>query len=216
MRLDVRHNIKEVTRGLSSIQKKQIPFASMLALNDTAFALHRAYKKQTVQKFDNATPFTQKGFRVKKAKKTDLEAVVFVAENREDYMQLQVDGGVRVPKSQAIVIPNDRNATEIQRYPSGNIKKGAYTKIKSMKDKYFFGVPKGNQGTEGIWERYGREATGTASGYRIRQVAKLTKFGRYEALFPFESIGNGVAFSRKNGFDSNFAKRLRKALDTAR
>ena len=216
MKLNVKHNIKEVTRGLSSLQKKQIPFATMLALNDTAFALHNTYKKQTVQKFDNATPFTQKGFRVKKAKKTDLKAVVFVAKNREDYMKLQVDGGTRVPKSQAIVIANDRNATEIQRYPSGNIKKGAYTKLKKDKDKYFFGIPKGNQGSEGIWERYGRQASGTASGLRIRQVAKLTKFGKYKALFPFESIGNGVAFSRKNGFDTNFAKRLRRALDTAK
>ena len=216
MRISVKSNIKEVTKGLSSIQKKQIPFATMLALNDTAFALHRAYKKQTTQKFDNPTDFTQKGFRVDKAKKTNLIAVVYVHEKREDYMKLQVDGGIRTPKNSAIVIPNSSNSNDIDKYASGNIKKGAYNKLKKNRNKYFFGKPKGNQGSEGIWERYGRESAGTSAGYKIRQVAKLTKMGRYKALYPFESIGNGVAFSRKNGFDSNFAKRLRRALDTAR
>lgn len=216
MRIDIRDNIKEVTKGLGSMQKKQIPFATMLALNDTAFALHKTYKKQTLQKFDSPTTFTQKGFRVEKAKKTNLVAVVYVDKTREDYMKLQVDGGIRTPKNSAIVIANSNNSTSIARYPSGNIKKGAYNKLKRNTDKYFFGKPKGDQGSEGIWERYGRESSGTSAGQKIRQVAKLTKMGRYKALYPFESIGNGVAFSRKNGFDSNFAKRLRRALDTAK
>jgi len=174
MRIDIRDNIKEVTKGLSSIQKKQIPFATMLALNDTAFALHRAYKKQTKQKFDNPTDFTQKAFRVDKAKKTNLIAVVYVDKKREDYMKLQVDGGIRTPKKTAIVIPNSSNSNDIDKYPSGNIKKGAYNKLKKNRSKYFFGKPKGNQGSEGIWERYGRESAGTSAGQKLRQVAKLT------------------------------------------
>ena len=217
MRIDIRDNIKEVTKGLSSLQKKQIPFATMLALNDTAFALHKTYKKQTTQKFDNPTQFTQKGFRVDKAKKTNLVAVVYVDKKREDYMKLEIQGGVRTPKHTAIVTPNKKNSTDIDKYASGNITKGAYNKLKRNKAKYFFGKPKGNQGTEGIWERYGRESAGTSAGQKIRQVARLSKRTKsYKALYPFESIGNGVAFSRKNGFDSNFAKRLRRALDTAR
>ena len=216
MRIDVRDNIKEVTKGLSSIQKKQIPFATMLALNDTAFALHKTYKAQTKQKFDNPTSFTQKGFRVQKAKKTHLEAIVFVDKKRVDYMELQVDGGTRFPKKIAIIVPSSKNSNDLAKYQSGNLTKGAVNKIKGQRDKYFFGKPKGNQGSEGIWERYGRSASGTSAGYRIRQVAKLTKMARYKSLFPFESIGNGIAFSRKNGFDSAFAKRLRFALKTAR
>jgi len=216
MRIDVRHNIKEVTKGLSSVQKKQIPFATMLALNDTAFALHKTYKKQTEQKFDDPTPFTKKGFRVKKAKKTHLEAIVFVDKKRIDYMALQIDSGVRTPKNTAIIVPSNKNSSNLAKYKSGNLTKGAVNKIKNDKAKYFFGVPKGNQGSEGIWERYGRAATGSTSGAKIRQVAKLTKYARYKALFPFESIGNGIAFSRKTGFDAHFAKRFRMALRTAR
>ena len=216
MRLDIRDNIQEVTKWTTDVQKKQIPFATMLALNDTAFALHKSYKAQTKQKFDNPTNFTQKGFRVQKAKKTELIAVVYVEEKRQDYMKLQVDGGTRTPKRSSIVVPNDKNVTNIAQYPSGNITKGALNQIRRNKKKYFFGVPKGGQGTEGIWERYGRESSGTSAGMRIRQVAKLTKYAKYKALYPFETIGRGVAFSRKNGFDSNFAKRLRYALKTAK
>ena len=216
MRIDVRDNIKEVTKGLSSIQKKQLPFATMLALNDTAFALHKTYKAQTKQKFDNPTSFTQKGFRVQKAKKTHLEAIVYVDEKRADYMKLQVDGGNRTPKKTAIIVPSSKNSNDLAKYQSGNLTKGAVNKIKKQKNKYFFGIPKGNQGSEGIWERYGRSAVGSSAGAKIRQVAKLTKMARYKALFPFQSIGMGVAFSRRNGFDKFFAKRLRYALRTAR
>lgn len=216
MRLSIKHNIDEVTRGMSSIQKKQIPFATMLALNDTAFDLQRVYKAQTKQKFSEPTKFTQTGFAVEKAKKTNLKAVVYVTEKREDYMKLQVDGGVRHPKNKAIIVPNKSNSSDIGKYASGNLTKGAVNKIKKQKDKYFFGVPKGNQGSEGIWERYGRSATGSVSGARIRQVAKLSKQAKYKALFPWTSIGNGVAFSRSKGFDSHFARRLRFALNTAR
>ena len=215
MRLSIKHNIDEVTRGMSSIQKKQIPFATMLALNDTAFDLQRVYKAQTKQKFSEPTKFTQTGFAVEKAKKTNLKAVVYVTEKREDYMKLQVDGGVRHPKNKAIIVPNKSNSSDLGKYASGNLTKGAVNKIKKQKDKYFFGVPKGNQGSEGIWERYGRSATGSVSGARIRQVAKLSKQAKYKALFPWTSIGNGVAFSRSKGFDSHFAKRLRFALNTA-
>ena len=216
MRLGLKHNIDEVTKGMSSMQKKQIPFATMLALNDTAFALQKTYKAQTKQKFDNPTKFTQTGFAVQKAKKTDLTAIVFVTEKREDYMKLEIDGGVRHPKNKAIIIPNRSNSDDLAKYRSGNLTKGAVNKLKKQKDKYFFGVPKGNQGSEGIWERYGRTATGSVSGARIRQVAKLSKQAKYKALFPWTSIGNGVAFSRSKGFDSHFAKRLRFALNTAR
>jgi hypothetical protein len=216
MKIDVKTNIKEVTKGLTKIQKKQIPFATMLALNDTAFAVHKTMKAQTKQKFKHASNYTQKAFRVEKAKKTNLTAIVYVDKTREDYFKLQVDGGIRTPKNSSIVIANKSNANDIQQYPSGNIKKGAYNKIKKNKDKYFFGKPKGNQGSEGIWERYGREATGTLSGAKIRQVAKLTKSGKYKALFPFEKIGRGIAFARKTGFESNFARRLKLALRTAK
>ena len=216
MQINFKNNIKEVTKGLSSIQKKQIPFATSQALNDTAFLLRKAYGFKADMVFEGkATPHTKKGFQVTKSTKKNLTANVFVADNREKYMKLQIDGGVRAAKNTAIVIPN-KNNYKGAKTKAGNIGKGAYNKIKKQKSKYFFGKPKGNQGSEGIWERYGRQATGTTGGAKIRQVAKLTKMGRYKALFPFESYGTKVAFMRVGGFDSAFAKQLARALRTAK
>ena len=79
--------------------------------------------------------FTQKGFRVDKAKKTELTAVVYVDKKREDYMELQVDGGTRRPKRASIVVPSNKNTTGITQYASGNITKGAMNKIKKNKKK---------------------------------------------------------------------------------
>lgn len=215
-------NIKEVTKGLTHLQKKQIPFAASQALNDTAFHLMTDYRKEVMNQFEGgATKYTQSGFLYDKSHKTNLKAVVYVSEkqrgesNRAEYMEKQIDGGIRTPNRDAIVVPNKRNY-ELASYPSGNITKGVYNRLKRQKDKYFFGVPKGNQGTNGIWERYGREASETSAGHRIRQVAAFVKKGVYRAKFGFDVIGDKVAFNRKTGFESNFARRLKRALKTAR
>lgn len=77
MRVDIKSNIKEVTKGMSSIQKKQIPFATANAINITLFELRKEMAKQTVKKLDNPTPFTQRGFLVEKANKSKLFGSLF-------------------------------------------------------------------------------------------------------------------------------------------
>ena len=69
---------------------------------------------------------------------------------------------------------------------------------------------------EGIWERYGREATGSSAGARIRQVALFTKRGVYKPLFPFYQFGKQVIMSPSAGFSKKFIKRLNVALRHAR
>ena len=66
MKIDVKTNIKEVTKDLSRTQKKQIPFATANAINATLFQLRKEMGKQTKKKLDNPTPFTQKGFMVRR------------------------------------------------------------------------------------------------------------------------------------------------------
>ena len=67
MQININTNIKEVTKGMSSIQKKQIPFAAANAINTTLFELRKEMAKQTIKKLDRPTPFTQRGFLVDKA-----------------------------------------------------------------------------------------------------------------------------------------------------
>ncbi len=104
--LDVRADIKEVTRYLDRIQKKQIPFATKNTLNTLAFDSQRIIRKEIKRVFDRPTPYTQKATKVRKATKQKLWAEVWVKNkldagkgtSPEDYLLPQITGGMRKPK----------------------------------------------------------------------------------------------------------------------
>lgn len=75
--LDVRVEIEEVTRYLTDLQRKQIPFATKNALNTVAFNAMRVGRDYLQANIDRPTPFTVKSWYVRrKATKTRPEAVV--------------------------------------------------------------------------------------------------------------------------------------------
>ena len=219
MNVNIETNIKEVTKHLNVIQKKQIPFAASMAMNKVMFGLQKAEKKAVDREFDGATNFTKTGFIVVKADKRNLTAELYInnaqGKERASYMQHEIDGGTRHPKRKAIAIPREKNFTG-KTTQAGNFRKGAIDKFKNDKAKYFFGKPKGRpSASEGIWERYGRSGTGTTSGARIRQVALFTKYAKYKPLFPFYELGNKVIMGR-GGFKKHFEKAMQYALRTAK
>jgi hypothetical protein len=212
MNIDVRSNIAEVTKNLTNIQRKQIPFATSKTLNELAFDISRKAMPQNAdRKFKGgATRFTKQGFKYKKSSKNFLVAEVFVDDIQVEYMKYMVEGGTRFPKKRAIVVPTSK--MRLNKF--GNMKEGQVKKILADKDKYFSGVPKGHPGAPaGIWERYGRRG-GRAK--RIRPVALYTDSAGYMPLFPFAQIGKSVVFARSNGFTDRFRKNLLKALATAK
>ena len=81
MRLGLKHNIDEVTRGMSSMQKKQIPFAASVAMNKVIFGMQKAEKKKGSRVFDNPTNFTKTGFVVIKSHKKNLTAELYINNN---------------------------------------------------------------------------------------------------------------------------------------
>ena len=68
MQIKIKDNIKQFTKGLSKVQKKQIPFATTQSINNTLFGLKKEMAKQTVKKLDRPVAFTQRGFLIDKAK----------------------------------------------------------------------------------------------------------------------------------------------------
>ena len=217
MKVDIQTNIKEVTKHLTLVQKKQIPFAAAQALNDTVFGLKKAMSSKADKTFEGgATSFTKRGFQVQKADKRDLVAELFIEKRRAEYMKKEIEGGIRKPNKNAITIANDKNYQGALT-KAGNIRPTTINRYKNQSDKYFFGKPKGiASAKEGIWERYGRAATGSTSGAKIRQVALFTKIGLYKPLFPFYTFGERVVTSPKSGFKRKFEKRLRVALRYAK
>ena len=95
MQVSVKSNIKEITKWTTNAQKKQIPFATQNAINTTLFQLRKEMGKQLDKKLDRPTPFTKRVFFVNKAKKTLLVGFLIMKDVVADYMQYQVDGGIR-------------------------------------------------------------------------------------------------------------------------
>jgi hypothetical protein len=70
--INVQANIKEVTRYLDDVQRKQIPFATSVALNQAAFLSLPDITREVNDSFDRPTPWIQKSARYTKSTKSNL------------------------------------------------------------------------------------------------------------------------------------------------
>lgn len=195
--LSIEFDVGDTQRYLKNV-RKQVPFAISQALNDVAFDARKALRAQAMQKLDRPTKFTLNGFRVTKANKYKLEAVVFVEAKRAGYLIWQIKGGVRQAKNKGTGVP-----VGVRLNKHGNIpgrKKGL---VKNQKQ--FIGVVKG---VHGVWQRSG--------GKRNPKVKLMTAFEKsvsYKARFPFSKIIAGVV---KSKVQSHFNRRMAQALRTAK
>ena len=196
MRINVKNNIKEVTRGLSKTHREQIPFATSSAINMTLFQLRKEMGKQTTKHLDRPTPFTQKGFFVATAKKTTLKGILFIKDIVASYLKFQIDGGTR-STGKNIPIPYKQNA-KLNKF--GNIigKRSGLVK----KSNQFIG---NIGGVDGVFERQKRGGQKLIIGFK-RSV-------QYRPRFPFYTIAANFS---KNMFDRNFTKAFVRAVRSSR
>jgi hypothetical protein len=89
--ISVHTDIKEATRWLSDIQRKQIPFATAKALTDTAKLVQAELKREMLAEFDNPSPYTKNSTFSTSATKATLQAVVGIK-----------DKGMRVPPAKLL------------------------------------------------------------------------------------------------------------------
>ena len=195
MQINVKSNIKEITKFTTTVQKKQIPFATSVAINDTLFDLRKEMAKQMDKKLDRPTPFTKRGLFVNKAKKNLLVGVLLMKDIVANYMQYQIEGGTRTTGKQ-IPVPYKPNA-KLNKF--GNIigKKTGLIK----KNTQFIGNV---SGTDGVYER-------TKDGLKL--IIGFERSVNYRARFPFYVIAEKFSDAV---FDKKFAKAFERALRTAR
>ena len=195
MQINVESNINEITKFTTTVQKKQIPFATSVAINNTLFDLKKEMAKQMDKKLDRPTSFTKRGFFINKAKKNLLVGVLLMKDIVANYMQYQIEGGTRTT-GKRIPVPYQPNA-RLNKF--GNIigKKTGLIK----KNTQFIG---NLGGTEGVYER-------TNQGVKL--IIGFERSVNYRPRFPFyiiaEKFSNAV-------FDKKFAKAFERALRTAR
>ena len=223
MQIDIRSDIKELTRSLNRIQRKQIPFATSKALNATAFDVRKTLQDALDIHLNNPTPYTKRGVQVEKSTKRNLVAKVGFRSRKfgkgqgkitqAEYMKRQIKGGTRFPQGQAIPVPVPSN---MRPNKFGNIPRGKIDRLLADKDKYFSGTPKGGKGGAGIWQRMpanSKRAKSRNKGGRIRMVIAWEPKAQYSGRFPFRQI---VARTVRTNFRLRFDTSIRQALASAR
>ena len=193
--LSVRSNVKEFTRGLDRVQKKQVPFATARALTWTA----QDAQKEIIIKIPSIFNITKKwylkqqptGIKITPAKKLRLIASVYT---NAYFAKLQEFGGTKRPrKGKNLLIPTDR-------VPKSRRKSGGAGIM--LKQKKTFST------RSGVYRR---------KGPKKRSVVELLFWRSRDAdikpRFGFRRMAHDIA---KRRFARNFKRSLSKALATAR
>ena len=119
LKINVKNNIKEFTKGLNSFQKKQVPFVAARTLTDVAFKVREnAITKSFPQAFKNSTVASRmaKGrLRVIKAQKRDYNMGMLSAKvldkssNPLEYLVTHQKGGMKRAKTgNYIAVPSSK------------------------------------------------------------------------------------------------------------
>lgn len=199
MNISVKMDIKAATKGLSNLQKRQIPFATSQALNDTAFQARTDAMAGMDKHLEKPTPWTKRGIRVGKSTKAKLVSSVAIQPDRWKYMRFQTVGGIRKHKTDGTIVTP--KAIRTNQY--GNITRG---KIKKLIEsgKAFAGTV---NGVYGVWQRPAKK-TG-----KLKLLARFEDQAEYAKRYPFSEI---VKTSVRKNFRANFARRIAAALASKR
>lgn len=227
--LSVHHDLRRLTRDLDDFAERQVPFAASQAINSLAADVQRAEKAHIKEVFPTATPFTIGSVGLRRSRKTDLEAIVFLRDIAAEYLGPYIDGGRHHLNSRALLNPKNIN---LNMY--GNLPKGRLQALKGRKDVFIGGVTfKGSGETvNGVWQRVTTTVAG--KGYAVRrgkggrqvverakatQTTKLKLLIRFGDALPVEQHldwGDQAYEIVEKGFNRAFAIAFARALSTAK
>lgn len=190
---NIKGDMKPITKHLTKLQKKQIPFAASKAINDTLKQVVKAEQVQMPKKLDRPTPFTSKAFRIKYAKKHTLHGEVQIKPIQWEYLKYQIEGGTRTKTR----IPVPTSQAKLNKY--GNIPGKRHGLVRNKKQ---------FMNDRGVWERYGGK-----KNRKAKLVVAFENSVSYRKRFPFYKIADGVARSR---FKKNLQRSIKHAIATAR
>jgi len=200
MKVNIETNIARVAKQLSIIEKKQIPFAASVAINETIGTrsnkgLREVMARQMKSKLDRPRATSTKAFYFLRSNKKNLSATLGFYDWAAKFMKYLVHGGMRVT-GKGIPVPYIHAKLDA----FGNIKDKKQGLIRN--NEQFFG--KIGRAT-GVFER-------TKDGSPKLMIG-LSKSVNYEKMFPFYEIaGRYISFT----FPKKFNESLKKALRSAR
>jgi hypothetical protein len=226
--IDVR-GLDAVQRQLRNLASEQMPYALMVAINNTAFATQKASRARLEQAFDRPTRLIQGATRVEKATKQTLTAIVQIDPKRAVILQTHEQGGRR--GNQALErflvsqgwLPNGWRAIPSKEMPKdsyGNPRRAEVNKIMMELGAGISGVKGSNRRTFVI--RPGQRSHLAAGIYRVRSRSKgaalmplylFASVAQYRAILNWEET---VTVEATRLLPDEAAKAVRRAMETAR
>lgn len=108
--ITVRVDVKEATRLLNDVARRQVPYAAARAVNALAFEVMRTERAAMPHIFDHPRPFTERGTVVlQKASKSNPTAIIGLRPEVEKYLEPYEFGGHHVLPSKKGILNNPKN-----------------------------------------------------------------------------------------------------------
>ncbi len=221
--IDVRANVREVTRGFDKFIREQIPFATAQALNGVVKKVKDAERVNMSVVLDMPTPFTVNAIGLRLANKRNLTAMLFLKDKTAAYLEPYEFGGLNKLNSKALLVPMAQKVNQYGNLPRNTVKR-LLARPNVFAGKVRF--KKSGQVIDGIWERpkHGdRQRGGRGSkGNTQRKVGNartglklLIKFD--DAHEAKQRLNWRAVASRTAGvaFSSEFKAAMKKAIETA-
>jgi len=213
LQVSIESNIAKLTKDVPAFFRKQIPFATSQALNDTArLSATRETRQDMKSELQKVTRFTQSGMRYKRSNKRNLTSQVYMDPLRWKYMRYSVNALTKQPAGKVIAIPTKKGATYRRKY-KGNwigqiIKEGGFwLELRNGTTALFQRRALGSRGSNRGRSRRGNTGTG------LVMLAYGIEKADYDMQFDY--MGS-VERSIEKHFNTAFNKRMRRAIDTAR
>lgn len=217
MDLDFSADFDKLERALTDVMQRQLPFAMMLSLNDTAQDVKVAEERTMERTFDKPTPFTKRGVYVKRARKTSLSSEIGMKRVQAEYLRLQASGGIRRPKRSALLI-----GAGLKRNKYGNLPRNAVQRAEAKGDTFIAnGRGRAKHLEPGLYRRpkkgkYRGGGSGNKNVGKLVGPQMLVSFkprANYEKRFEFQPI---AAKKARATYEAHLVRRLKEAQKTAR
>ncbi len=224
--VSIHADIKALTKNLSALAYKQLPYAQAQAVTSLAKRVREAEVKLIKSTFPTSTPFTLNSVGVKAARKGDPTAIVFVKDIAAQYLMPFKDGGQHfLGTKRSLLVPID---AAVNQY--GNLPRGALAALKGRPDVFIGSVKtKSGQLINGVWQRVATSATKKAMipnrrGKQVR-LRKLNTTDHLKLLIRFKDSpevkqhlgwGSTAQTTVRTWWQRDFGDAMGRALKSAR
>lgn len=196
--IDIRSNVDKIAKEMREA-KKQIPYATSLAINETLDKADKDVEREVKAKVQNPTSFTTKSTFKQYSNKNNkpIAGTVGVKDIQAGYLKYVEEGGTSPASGKAKPIP-----TTAYKNKYGNLPKSKTSQIDSN-PKMFSGTPNGGGRAGGIYLR-----AGTKKKPKLKMVATWRQSTQHSKRM---RIGEVV----RKRVDRDFVKILKKKIDAA-